>query len=63
VFDGDLGAIFDPFFRSGPGQASTGYGLGLAITRRVIEAHGGHVAAANRPGGGLLVTLELPAAG
>jgi signal transduction histidine kinase len=62
VFDADLGAIFDPFFRSGSAHATSGYGLGLAITRRVIEAHGGRVAATNRPGGGLLVTLELPAA-
>lgn len=59
VFDGDLVAIFDPFFRSGSGR-SAGYGLGLAITRRVAEAHGGGVSAVNRPGGGLLVTLELP---
>jgi signal transduction histidine kinase len=60
VFEGDLAAIFDPFFRSGPGRSSVGYGLGLAITRRVVEAHGGAVSAANQPGGGLLVTLELP---
>ena len=59
VFDGDLAAIFDPFFRSGAGRTE-GYGLGLAITRRVAEAHGGKVFAANRPGGGLVVTLELP---
>jgi signal transduction histidine kinase len=63
VFDGDLAAIFEPFFRSGPGAPSAGYGLGLAITRRVVSAHGGKVFAANRADGGLLVTLDLPAAG
>jgi len=60
VFDGDLAAIFDPFFRSGPVSSAAGYGLGLAITRRVIEAHGGRVFAANRSEGGLSVMLELP---
>jgi two-component system OmpR family sensor kinase len=59
VPDSDLATIFDPFFRGGPSQ-SDGYGLGLAITRRVIEAHGGQVFAENRPVAGLLVTLELP---
>ena len=54
----DLDAIFDPFFR-GAGTASAGYGLGLAITRRIIEAHGGAVTAANRPAGGLVVTAVL----
>ena len=56
----DLAAIFEPFFRSGLARSPSGYGLGLAITRRVAEAHGGTVFAANRPEGGLLVTLELP---
>jgi signal transduction histidine kinase len=56
----DLAAIFEPFVRSGLARSSTGYGLGLAITRRVAEAHGGKVFAANRPEGGLFVTMELP---
>jgi signal transduction histidine kinase len=61
VFEDDLAAIFDPFFRGSAGR-SDGYGLGLAITRRVVDAHGGRVWAENRPEGGLRVTLELPAA-
>jgi len=60
VFDSDLDAIFDPFFRSGPGQSVAGYGLGLAISRRVVEAHGGSISAANQVKGGLTVTLLLP---
>jgi len=60
VFDGDLDSIFKPFFRSGPSRSYSGYGLGLAIARRVIEAHGGDIVAANRPTGGLTVTLRLP---
>lgn len=60
VREADLARIFQPFQR-GEGEAGgSGYGLGLAITRRVAEAHGGTVVAANRPGGGLLVTITLP---
>jgi signal transduction histidine kinase len=61
VFESDLGAIFEPFFRSGSCTTS-GYGLGLAIAHRVVLAHGGSIAAANRPGGGLMVTIDLPCA-
>ena len=61
VVEADLGAIFEPFVRSDRDHLPLGYGLGLAITRRVIEAHGGSVKAINRPTGGLLVVLELPA--
>jgi two-component system OmpR family sensor kinase len=53
-------AIFDPFFRSSIATSSSGYGLGLAITRRIAEKHGGRAFATNRPKGGLLLTIELP---
>lgn len=60
VAESDLEAIFAPFFRGAGACASEGYGLGLAITRRIVEAHGGHVAASNRRQGGLCVVLALP---
>lgn len=60
VPESDFATIFDPFVRSGSGQSVAGYGLGLAITRRVVEAHGGSVSATNRVEGGLVVVLEFP---
>ncbi len=54
-----LPRIFDRFFRA-PGAPAGGSGLGLAIARGFIEAQGGKVSAANRPGGGAVFTLRLP---
>ncbi len=53
---GQLGRIFDPYFST----HDTGTGLGLPITRRIAEAHGGTVGARNRRGGGLEVAIRLP---
>jgi len=65
--DGDLAAVFEPFFRSAAtelhsAESRSGYGLGLAIARRAVEAHGGSIRAVNREGGGLRVEIELPIA-
>lgn len=60
VPEADLQAIFDPFFRSERVAPGDGHGLGLAIARRVVELHGGTIAAANRSGGGLCVSIALP---
>jgi len=59
--DSDLPAVFEPFFRSETGVKTAGFGLGLAIARRAIEAHGGTIRALNHPGGGLQVEIILPA--
>ncbi len=56
----ELAHMFTPFFRSTQAAGTDGYGLGLAIARRSVEAHGGSITAANRKEGGLSVTIELP---
>lgn len=58
-----LTRIFDPYVRAAKSaDDNSGTGLGLAIARRVFEVHGGSVVAMPRPGGGLMVSVELPAA-
>lgn len=52
--------VFEKFFRVDAESARSGTGLGLALCRAVIEAHGGRIAAANRPEGGAVFTLWLP---
>ncbi|HEY4372220.1 MAG TPA: ATP-binding protein [Burkholderiales bacterium] len=63
VPEGELEDIFTPFFRGSNGSGTEGHGLGLAIAHRVVRAHGGTISAANRPEGGLTVTIALPLAG
>jgi signal transduction histidine kinase len=64
VAPAELAAIFEPFYRSTTGAGNVdGHGLGLAIARRVIDAHAGTISAANREGGGLCVVITLPLAG
>jgi two-component system sensor histidine kinase MprB len=58
--DDDLNRVFDRFYRATNMRGHPGSGLGLSIVKNVAEMHGGTVAAANRPGGGALVTIELP---
>ena len=61
--EADLPRLFDRFYRADTSRtrASGGAGLGLAIVRAIITAHGGRIEAANLPGGGARMTVVLPA--
>jgi two-component system sensor histidine kinase HydH len=58
IADEDLAHLFEPFFS----RRVRGTGLGLAVSRRLVELHGGTIAARNAPGGGAEFTVILPRA-
>jgi two-component system sensor histidine kinase KdpD len=59
VAEDELPRLFDKFFR-GKSVKREGTGLGLSICKGIVEAHGGSIAARNRPEGGLEVRFSLP---
>jgi PAS domain S-box-containing protein len=56
----DLKRIFDRFERVTTKSGQEGLGLGLWITRQIIEAHGGQISASSEPGAGSVFTVSLP---
>jgi signal transduction histidine kinase len=62
VPEAELTHLFQPFTRVGEARERSrgGFGLGLAISRQAMEAHGGRIDAENVPDGGLRVRLHLP---
>jgi signal transduction histidine kinase len=58
----ELERIFEPFYRTDKSRdhRQDGQGIGLAITSRMTELHGGKVTARNRAEGGLEIAIELP---
>jgi signal transduction histidine kinase len=65
VAEADRKRIFDPFVRLDDSESddADGYGLGLAIVRRVTEWHGGRVMVTSAPIGGARFTLRWPNSG
>lgn len=59
----DVDRVFDRFYRGGGErpEAGGGAGLGLAIARRLVEAHGGTIGVSNQASGGARFVIELPA--
>lgn len=55
--EGELERVFGKFYHD---PSSPGAGLGLAICRAVVNAHGGHIWAEHRPGGGAMFRFVLP---
>jgi len=59
----DQARIFDRFERAASTRSFPGLGLGLYITKQVIEAHGGRISVESEPGKGATFTVELPLKG
>jgi signal transduction histidine kinase len=59
IAEGDLERVFESFYSTKP----SGLGIGLAICRKLIEAHGGALWASHNPGGGAVFRFTLPVAG
>src|SRR4030095_16313875 len=58
IAEGDLQRVFESFYSTKP----NGLGVGLAICRKLIEAHGGTLWASHNPGGGAVFCFTLPTA-
>ena len=56
-----LPRVFEPFYRApGAGEAARGTGLGLAVVKALVEAHGGDIEVTSEPGCGTTVSFTLP---
>jgi len=60
---GEEQQIFEQFYRAETTmkQSIQGSGLGLTLSRSIVEAHGGRIWVAQRPEGGSVFSIELPA--
>ena len=56
----DLPRVFERFYKVDQSRASVGSGLGLALVKHAVEAHGGKVAVQSQPGHGSTFTLLIP---
>ncbi|MDT8305899.1 MAG: GAF domain-containing protein [Anaerolineae bacterium] len=61
IADEDLPHVFERYFRGGRTAQQPGHGVGLYLVQGTIHGHGGEIAAANRPEGGAVFTVRLPA--
>ncbi|HET9443467.1 MAG TPA: HAMP domain-containing sensor histidine kinase [Acidimicrobiales bacterium] len=61
IDEADLPRVFDRFYRGRRTAGVAGSGIGLAVARELVTAHGGTIEVANRPEGGTVATVSLPA--
>ncbi|TGE25255.1 HAMP domain-containing histidine kinase [Hymenobacter aquaticus] len=58
----DLSRVFEPLYRAANGKSRPGYGIGLALTKKIVELHGGRIELTSAEGAGTTATLVLPTA-
>ncbi len=58
--DQDMPFIFEPFFRASNSQGIRGHGIGLALTRKIVEIHHGKVVLESKEGEGTILLLRIP---
>jgi signal transduction histidine kinase len=63
VAGADQQRIFEPYVRAGEDRHAGALGLGLAICKRIVEAHGGIIRVSDRSGGGACFEFSLPRVG
>ena len=61
IAENDIPNLFEKFYRvPGSDKISTGSGLGLSISKRIVEAHGGRINVKSKLGEGTIFTVHLP---
>ena len=58
--EGELGKLFERFFRASTGVFAPGTGLGLSIVKSIVEVHGGTISIESEEGVGTAFLIELP---
>lgn len=61
IADEDLPHVFERFYRGAGAESTSGSGIGLAVASELVAAQGGTIEAANRPEGGAVFRVRLPA--
>ncbi len=65
IAEDDLAYVFEPFYRADRSRSreTGGYGIGLSLAKRIVEAHGGSIELSSRLGEGTSVLVSVPSSG